>query len=98
MNNAMPFGLDDERIRFEQDGPELERPVWIKTSDCKSAVELSAKVDPESLCRMWAYWRDSDKLPWILHGFMVLTSLRACDAAWLEIRFLYDLLEAEEAQ
>ena len=95
MNNRMPCGLEDDRIRFEPDSPELSVPVWIKTADCKAAVELSAKVDPEGLCRMWASWRDSDKLIWILHGFLMLTSLRYTDAAWREIQFLHNMIETE---
>lgn len=96
MNNSlMPCGLEDDRMRFEPDGPELERPVWIKTDDCKSAVELSAKVSVDGLCRMWAAWRDSGQLVWLLHGFLMITSLRNCDAAWLEIQFLHDLIETE---
>jgi hypothetical protein len=99
MNNRVPCFSDSSENRFpDTDGPELERPVWIKTKDCMSAVELSAKVDPESLCRMWASWRDSTHLIWILHGFLMLTSLRYTDAAWREIQFLHNLIETEGEQ
>lgn len=97
MNDLMPCFTDSDENRFpDTDGPELERPVWIKTADCMSAVELSAKVDPEGLCNMWKLWRKSADLPLFLHGFLMITSLRGCDAAWREIQFLYDMLESEQ--
>ena len=94
--NLMPCGLDDERIRFEPDGPELVAPVWIKSEQC--AVERSAKADAAGLCRVWASWRESHDLLLMLHGFLMITGLRDCDAAWREIDFLVDMLNAEEGQ
>jgi hypothetical protein len=97
MNNPIPCFTDSSENRFpDTDGPQLSAPVWIKTKDCMSAVELSAKVDADGLCRVWASWRESHDLLLMLHGFLMITGLRDCDAAWREIDFLVDMLNAEE--
>ncbi len=96
MNNPQPCWTDSDDNRFPEDGPVLTSPVWIKTDDYKSAVEMSAKVDADGLCKLWEVWRKSDCLPLYLHGFLMVSSLRGCDAAWREINFLYDLIEAEQ--
>ena len=99
MNQMLCGYRDDERMWDEADemtdGPELSAPVWLRDNKYTSAVEKSAKVDAEGLCEMWQSWRKSDALPLYLHGFLIVSSLRGCDAAWGEIKFLYDMLESE---
>jgi len=99
MNTRMPCITDSDEHRFDDDqftdGPELEAPVWLKSDHCISAVEKSAKVDAWGLCRVWGAWRDSSKLSLMLHGFLMITSLRTYDAAWNEIEFLVRMIEEE---
>lgn len=103
MHGDMPcFVADSEDARLLDaademtDGPELDAPVWIKSEHYISAVERSAKVNAISLGVLWGTYRDSNELPLYLHGFLMITGLRNCDAAWREIKFLYDMLENEE--
>lgn len=103
METSTPCYTKSDEFRYEADdqftdGPELEAPVWIKSAQYISAVEKSAKADEWGLCRVWAHWRDSEDLPKILHGFLMITSLRTFDAAWGEIEFLVKMLETEAAK
>lgn len=100
METSIPCYTKSDEFRYEADdqftdGPELEAPVWTKSAQCISAVEKSAKADEWGLCRVWSTWRDSEDLPKILHGFLMITSLRTFDAAWHEIEFLVRMLETE---
>lgn len=102
MNTRLPCVTDSDEFRFEPDdqfadGPELEAPVWLKSAQYISAVEKSAKVDEWGLCRVWGHWRDSGDLRMMLHGFLMITSLRTFDAAWIEIDLLREMIEEEVA-
>lgn len=57
-----------------------------------SAVEESAMVNLQGLCEIWQHWRDSSHCEFMLHGFLMLSGLRASSDAWDEIQFLIQLL------
>ena len=97
MNNKMPCITDSEEWRFDPDGPDDESTLpKYRNHTNRAAVEDELGVDVGGLCRMWGNWRDSNKLLWILHGFLMITPIKFTSEAWQEIDFLQEILMIED--
>jgi len=95
MSHQIPCWTDCDLERTPSDGSPPSEPL-DRSMKYRAAVEDRRNgVDAASLCRVWNNWRDSSNLVWILHGFLMITTLRYTDDAWKEIDFLQDMLRFE---
>jgi len=96
MSNSMPCFTDSDSNRLPEEGHETPLPKYRNNTYRAAIEDHRSGVDVSGLCRMWEGWRDSDKLIWILHGFLMITPLGFPLEAWNEISFLEDMLVAEK--
>ena len=61
-----------------EESNETPKPVY-RNNTHRAGVEDSKLCDTAGLCRMWHNWRDSDKLVWILHGFLMISPIMFTD-------------------
>lgn len=97
--DRMPDITDDSRLCDQADElatDEGEKFYPDMSRQYMAAVETSQHIDVSSLCRVWDRWRDTGKLPNLLHGFLMISGLRTFDQAWHEIDVLQDMLLVEE--